>query len=200
MGNQHERVKKILTTIRQADGPCCHYCGFKTIRKGQGFGSVQRMFEHEGAVVIPEAREWSPVKARRETFDHVKPNMKIYKEEIFGPVAAITAIGSDDEAVQLANHNEYGLSAGVFSADVGRAILHIGRHIAGADHDDAHAVAVGRQDELARGLGVVEHFDAGALQQRQGLVEDAAFGEGECDHLILSMSAPMARSLASIWS
>src|SRR5271168_2076367 len=41
----------------------------------------------------------------------VKPGMRAFDEEIFGPVAAITSIGSDDEAVQLANHNEYGLSA-----------------------------------------------------------------------------------------
>src|ERR1700728_3199265 len=52
----------------------------------------------------------------------VKPGMRAFDEEIFGPVAAITAVGSDDEAVQLANQGEYGLSAGVFSADVGRAI------------------------------------------------------------------------------
>ena len=52
----------------------------------------------------------------------VKPGMRAFEEEIFGPVAAITSVGSDDEAVELANHNEYGLSAGVFSADVGRAV------------------------------------------------------------------------------
>jgi benzaldehyde dehydrogenase (NAD) len=52
----------------------------------------------------------------------VKPGMRAFEEEIFGPVAAITSVASDDEAIALANKNEYGLSAGVFSADVGRAI------------------------------------------------------------------------------
>ena len=42
----------------------------------------------------------------------VKPGMRAFDEEIFGPVAAITSIGSHDEAVQLANHNEYGSYAG----------------------------------------------------------------------------------------
>src|ERR1700684_3229928 len=42
----------------------------------------------------------------------VKPGMRAFEEEIFGPVAAITSVGSDDEAVTLANPNEYGLSAG----------------------------------------------------------------------------------------
>ena len=46
----------------------------------------------------------------------VKPGMRAFDEEVFGPVAAITPFASEDEAVALANQNEYGLSAGVFSS------------------------------------------------------------------------------------
>jgi benzaldehyde dehydrogenase (NAD) len=52
----------------------------------------------------------------------VKPGMRAFEEEIFGPVAAITPFKTDDEAIALANNTEYGLSAGVFSANVGRAL------------------------------------------------------------------------------
>ena len=52
----------------------------------------------------------------------VKPGMRAFNEEVFGPVAAIASFATEDEAVALANQGEYGLSAGVFSADVGRAI------------------------------------------------------------------------------
>jgi benzaldehyde dehydrogenase (NAD) len=52
----------------------------------------------------------------------VKPGMRAFEEEIFGPVAAITAFKTDEEAIALANNTEYGLSAGVFSANVGRAL------------------------------------------------------------------------------
>jgi acyl-CoA reductase-like NAD-dependent aldehyde dehydrogenase len=52
----------------------------------------------------------------------VQPGMRSFREEVFGPVASIVPFGSDDEAVALANDNEYGLSAGVFSASVGRAM------------------------------------------------------------------------------
>jgi benzaldehyde dehydrogenase (NAD) len=52
----------------------------------------------------------------------VKPGMRAFDEEVFGPVAAITSFATEEEAVALANQGEYGLSAGVFSADVGRAI------------------------------------------------------------------------------
>lgn len=61
----------------------------------------------------------------------VMPQMPVFREEIFGPVIAVTAFGSDDEAVALANDTEYGLSAGIYSADIGRAMalaerLHVG--------------------------------------------------------------------------
>src|SRR5271154_6836530 len=52
----------------------------------------------------------------------LKPGMRAFDEEVFGPVASITSFSTEDEAVALANQGEYGLSAGVFSADVGRAI------------------------------------------------------------------------------
>jgi len=71
----------------------------------------------------------------------VKPGMRAFEEEIFGPVAAITSIASDDEAVQLANKNEYGLSAGVFSADVGRAIAVGNRLNTGLLHINDQTVA-----------------------------------------------------------
>jgi benzaldehyde dehydrogenase (NAD) len=50
----------------------------------------------------------------------VKPGMRAFDEEVFGPVAAISTFATEDEAVELANSNEYGLSAGVFSKSVGR--------------------------------------------------------------------------------
>jgi benzaldehyde dehydrogenase (NAD) len=71
----------------------------------------------------------------------VRPGMRAFDEEIFGPVAAITSVGSDDEAIQLANNNEYGLSAGVFSADVGRAIAVGNRLNTGLLHINDQTVA-----------------------------------------------------------
>ena len=55
----------------------------------------------------------------------VKPGMRAFEEEVFGPVAAITSFATEEEAVALANQGEYGLSAGVFSGrcrgrDLGR--------------------------------------------------------------------------------
>ena len=71
----------------------------------------------------------------------VTPGMRAFEEEIFGPVAAITTFSTDDEAVALANNSEYGLSAGVFSADVGRAIAIGNRLNTGLLHINDQTVA-----------------------------------------------------------
>lgn len=52
----------------------------------------------------------------------VTPDNPAFREEIFGPVAVITAFDSDDDAVALANGTEYGLSMAVISSSVGRAL------------------------------------------------------------------------------
>lgn len=52
----------------------------------------------------------------------VKPGMAAFEEEIFGPVASITAFDTDEEAVRLANQTEFGLSAAIISKSVGRAM------------------------------------------------------------------------------
>ena len=71
----------------------------------------------------------------------VKPGMRAFDEEIFGPVAAITSFANDDEAVELANRSEYGLSAGVFSANLGRAIAVGNRLNTGLLHINDQTVA-----------------------------------------------------------
>ena len=59
---------------------------------------------------------------RPTVLDKVKPGMRAFEEEIFGPVAPVTTFSSDDEAVMLANQTEFGLSAGVISGSVARAL------------------------------------------------------------------------------
>ncbi|MRJ75506.1 aldehyde dehydrogenase family protein [Aeromicrobium sp. SMF47] len=51
----------------------------------------------------------------------VTPDMRAYSEELFGPVAVVYKVGSDEEALALANDTTYGLGGSVFSADPARA-------------------------------------------------------------------------------
>ena len=52
----------------------------------------------------------------------VKPGMRSFDEEPFGPLVNLVTFRSDEEAVALANHSQGGLSAAVISRDVGRAM------------------------------------------------------------------------------
>jgi (Z)-2-((N-methylformamido)methylene)-5-hydroxybutyrolactone dehydrogenase len=54
-------------------------------------------------------------------FANVSPGMRIAQEEIFGPVAAIIPFDGEEEAIAIANGTPYGLTAGLWTSDVGRA-------------------------------------------------------------------------------
>jgi len=50
-------------------------------------------------------------------FDEVKPGMRIYKEEIFGPVLSVVRAKTYDESLKLANDHEYGNGVAIFTRD-----------------------------------------------------------------------------------
>jgi succinate-semialdehyde dehydrogenase/glutarate-semialdehyde dehydrogenase/succinyl-CoA reductase len=52
---------------------------------------------------------------------NVKPDMRIAKEETFGPVAPITIVENESEAVKLANESEFGLGASIWTKDLAKA-------------------------------------------------------------------------------
>ncbi|MER6066336.1 aldehyde dehydrogenase family protein [Streptomyces sp. NPDC001792] len=73
--------------------------------------------------------------------DNVTPDMRIYSEEVFGPVATIFRVDTVDEAVDLANDTAYGLSSAVYTenASAGLAVARRLRH--GNVHINDHSVA-----------------------------------------------------------
>ena len=55
-------------------------------------------------------------------FDGVDNDMRIAREEIFGPVVSVIAFDTEEEAIRLANATPYGLSGSIWSRDIGRAL------------------------------------------------------------------------------
>lgn len=76
--------------------------GAKIVTGGQRLG-------HEGYYIQPTI------------FANVKPDMKIVREEIFGPVGVIVKFDTEEEVLKLSNDTTYGLAASVFTRDVTRA-------------------------------------------------------------------------------
>ncbi|MFO1022305.1 MAG: aldehyde dehydrogenase family protein [Planctomycetales bacterium] len=52
----------------------------------------------------------------------VTPNMKVSREELFGPAVAVTAFESIEEAIALANDSQFGLAAGIFTQNIDHAM------------------------------------------------------------------------------
>jgi 2,5-dioxopentanoate dehydrogenase len=81
--------------------------GAKVLAGGEKSG---RSDHHDGYFVEPTV------------FDDVSPDMRIAKEEIFGPVLSVLAASNLEEAIRLANKSEYGLTAGLCTSSLSSAL------------------------------------------------------------------------------
>ncbi|NKQ55029.1 CoA-acylating methylmalonate-semialdehyde dehydrogenase [Amycolatopsis sp. K13G38] len=79
----------------------------------------------EGATIVVDGRVATPdgdgYFLAPSLLDHVKPGMKAYDDEIFGPVLSVTRTDTYEEAVRLVNDNPYGNGTAIFTRDGGVA-------------------------------------------------------------------------------
>jgi malonate-semialdehyde dehydrogenase (acetylating)/methylmalonate-semialdehyde dehydrogenase len=78
----------------------------------------------EGATVVVDGREGAPADGfflKPSLLDNVKPGMKAYDDEIFGPVLGVTRVSGYEEGVRLINDNPYGNGTAIFTRDGGAA-------------------------------------------------------------------------------
>ncbi|MDP9902465.1 benzaldehyde dehydrogenase (NAD) [Variovorax ginsengisoli] len=97
--------------------------------------------------------------------DHVTPQMRIYREESFGPVKPVVRVRGDEAAIACANDNAYGLSAAVFSRDIARAWKAAQRIESGICHINGSTV----HDEAQMPFGGVKDSGYGRFGGKAGI-------------------------------
>ena len=100
-------------------GPVIDGAAYKRIQEYIEIGKSEATLAYQAKEVPPEGYFIPPT-----IFSGVKPNMRIAREEIFGPVLSVIKVRDLDEAFEVANGTDYALTAGFFSrspADIDRA-------------------------------------------------------------------------------
>jgi aldehyde dehydrogenase (NAD+) len=105
---------------------------------------------------------------RPAVFTGVKPDMRVAKEEIFGPVIGVLEVDSLDEAIELANDSSYGLSGGIVTNDL-RAALRF------ADEAEVGVVRVNRPTvgvDLNAPFGGVKQSSSATFREQGSVAVD----------------------------
>ena len=118
----------------------------------------------KGAVLVCGGKSENTLMAAT-LLDRVTPDMRIYREESFAPIKAIVRVQGVDEAVRVANDNEFGLSSAVFGRDIARAWTVAKRIDAGICHVNGPTV----HDEAQMPFGGVKASGYGRFGGRAGI-------------------------------
>jgi len=128
LGEIHDRLAKVASTLKVGDGkdPAVSIGPMVSGKQWDRIQSYIRLGQEEGAQLIaggegrPEGlnRGWF---VRPTIFSGVNNDMRIAREEIFGPVLCVISYRDEAHAVEIANDTDYGLQAYVFSSDIARA-------------------------------------------------------------------------------
>ena len=163
-----EEASKITINIDQKQtwmGPCASESQYNTvldyiaIGKEEGanliFGGNSLQEELKGFYVEPAI------------FEDVTANMRIAKEEIFGPVIALMKADSLEETIEIANDVAYGLSASIFTKNIGSAMTFIDQIEAGLVRVNAESAGV----EFQAPFGGIKASSTGMREQGEAAKE-----------------------------
>jgi malonate-semialdehyde dehydrogenase (acetylating)/methylmalonate-semialdehyde dehydrogenase len=122
-----DAIKERLPKVKVGDGmnPDSEMGPLVTREHRDKVASYIEKGREEGATIVTDGRESAPDNGGFflgvTLMDDVKPEMDVYKDEIFGPVLGVTRVETYDEAVELVNGNPYGNGVALFTRDGGVA-------------------------------------------------------------------------------
>jgi aldehyde dehydrogenase (NAD+) len=102
-------------------GPQCNRPQFEKVLGYIEIGQREGARVRAGGGPDVKGRNAEGLFVRPTIFDEVGPQMRIAREEIFGPVVCVLPFEDEDEAIRLANANDYALAAGLYTRDLARA-------------------------------------------------------------------------------
>ena len=155
-----EALRGDATTGR---GPLGQVIGPEAVARLRGLVADARA---KGAVLVTGG-EVTGALMQPTVLDQVAYGMRIYEEEIFGPIVGVIRVADADEAVTVANDTEYGLAAAVFGRDLPRARAIALRIECGAVHVNGSTVC----DDPAMPYGGVKASGYGRFGGRAVIAE-----------------------------
>ena len=120
-----ERAKKIKVgngldeTVQM--GPCINESQRQTVLEYVTIGKKEGAQLMTGGEALTAGEHAKGFFVQPTVFAEVNQNMRLWKEEIFGPVLSIGTFDSFDQAIEMANDTVYGLSASIYTQDINRA-------------------------------------------------------------------------------
>jgi malonate-semialdehyde dehydrogenase (acetylating)/methylmalonate-semialdehyde dehydrogenase len=121
-----EAIKARIPKVKVGDGmePDSEMGPLVTREHRDRVASYVENTPNEGGTVLVDGREGAPDQGfflNPSLLDDLKPGMKAYDDEIFGPVLGVTRVDTYDEAIGLVNDNPYGNGTAIFTRDGGVA-------------------------------------------------------------------------------
>ncbi|MCM3704329.1 MULTISPECIES: alpha-ketoglutaric semialdehyde dehydrogenase GucD [Cytobacillus] len=148
-------------------GPCASESQFNTFNKYIEIGKKEGARLVHGGEVLTGGEYDKGFFVKPAIFEEVTPDMTIVQEEIFGPVIALIRAVDLEEAIDLANHTKYGLSASIFTSDISSILEFIDEIEAGLVRINAESAGV----ELQAPFGGMKASSTGSREQGEAAKE-----------------------------
>ncbi|RFB12650.1 aldehyde dehydrogenase family protein [Bacillus sp. HNG] len=148
-------------------GPCASESQFRTVIKYIEQGKEEGASLIYGGEPLTSGEHANGYYVTPTIFENVTPEMSIAQEEIFGPVIALFKVTDIEEAIDLANETKYGLSASIFTTNIGSLLEFIDEIEAGLVRINAESAGV----ELQAPFGGMKASSTGSREQGEAAKE-----------------------------